>query len=334
MTIWTATLPTGPADVDHPLNRPHGPHVVHTYAHAPLASNFLQFNTGFSLTCEADNHFRTIFKTPGRALTGYLQASNGLLGAIHYSAKFVHHPTLHNFAGGVGYAAQAVEGAARMAEAELAHPQVTALTGAFAAAVKAANAGPLSTLPYVADWLANVAEYAHGLSKEVAAGMAALHTFTRSTPTRHLAAMQRGTGYALMAISLFKTMGLVQDLDPKHIDSDFYGNDLLKTWELVQGELWAAEIAAAKSPREEEAVAVRMCHAMSEHVGTTRPEALAGLLENAPMFAKKIIEAYPQVALETAAELARTDPQRFAALADKYGASAIAANGAPSSMRS
>lgn len=327
MTIWTATLPTGPSDVDHPLNRPVPPGAIHTYKHAPWTSNVLQFSTGLLLMQEGGNHALKDFKGVGRTLTGYGQALNGLLGTVHYGVKFVHHPSLHNAGGTLAYGLQLAEGTARMFEAELKHPQVTAVSGAFSAGVKAANAGPLSTWPYVLDCLCNVAEWAHGVNGEVAGVVAGLHALTRQWQTRDLASLQRGTGAALVAISVVKNLMLAAALDPKALQQQRYVNALREAWDVVRGDLWEAELAAAKTPAAQEAVVVRLFHHMAGLETDTAPQALAGLLEHAPVLAKKIVESFPRLALDTAGELRRSDPQRFAALGEKYGVSAFGSEG-------
>jgi hypothetical protein len=311
MTIATSTLPTGPLDTDHPLNRPVTAEQQAAIQHAPLRSNLLLCVTGASLIAESRSHFiPQPDKALARMLIGLTQAAAGAMGVGHYGSKAAAEITLRNIVGIATSIGCFSEGAARIGEAHLAHPQRTALIAFFTDLGKAMNAGVASTIPYGLAASCNAAEFAHGWRGStrpgpVTAVLRGLHAFTHQWRTQDLASLQRGTGIAMITIAAVKTAALAASVDFRQRDFEQFGAEVLAAWDTLQGDRWAHAIErAADGPAEAlEAVLGDMVQAL-ERQAPSLPRQFAHVMKASPGEAATIIRRHPFAAREVAAQLA------------------------------
>jgi hypothetical protein len=307
MVIATSILPTDPGETDHPLMREGVPREL-TFRHAALRSNFLQAWTGACLIAESVNHFvPQPDKGLARQLVGLAQGAAGALGVYHYGSKAADHPSAHNLMGTLTALGFLTEGSLRVKEAFKVHPQATAVAGLLTAAGKATNAGVLSTIPYVLDALCNMAEFAHGWKdpRQQANGpLPALHAFTQQWRTRDLAALQRGTGVAMMLIAAAKTALVATRPDTPDLRAQRFARDVTASWDALRLDHWisALDEAAAQSPEALAAVGADFVKAL-EKTEPSVPHQFAHVMRDAPAQAKRIIERHPDAARQAAQAL-------------------------------
>jgi hypothetical protein len=280
--------------------------------------------TGACLAGEGHSHFvAQPYKTAFRALLGKAQILTGLAGMGHYGSKFHKDPSLHNALGVVAYTLYGAEGAARMAEAMNPHLPWSSLLGFGTAAIKAANGGPLTTIPYMLDAACNGAEYAHSVPHASKPGLLkAAQEFTHTWETANLAKLQRVKGRAMILVAALKTLDLALAGDPAEISEREFATAVNQAYDRLEGDKWETklEAAAEKSPEALE-------QAIHELFQETGKEALstslkfAHVLEGAPVDAKRLIERSPVLSSIAAQELREGARERYDQIRERYGVS-------------